>query len=125
MIAVTSFEATTSVFNITNENNSFSFSIPGYWTSREGTGTIIQLREILELRAENDIEINVKEMKKRGNHMKIGSKGNKLSYRGTHKISINEESKNEEYSELEDMVVRLELTYNKLLNILDMKYIDA
>ena len=31
LLAVTRFEATNSVFNITDENNSFSFSIPGYW----------------------------------------------------------------------------------------------
>ena len=30
-LTVTFFEATNSVFNITNENKSFSISIPGHW----------------------------------------------------------------------------------------------
>ena len=34
MIAATSFEATNSVFKITNENNSFSIFIPGPWNSK-------------------------------------------------------------------------------------------
>ena len=31
LLAVTSFEATNSIFNITHENNSFSISIPWRW----------------------------------------------------------------------------------------------
>ena len=34
LLGVTSFEATNSVFNITNENNSFSITIPGEWDSK-------------------------------------------------------------------------------------------
>ena len=36
LLAVTSFEATNSVFNITDENNSFSGSTPSYWTPEDG-----------------------------------------------------------------------------------------
>ena len=36
LLAVTSFEAANSVFNITNENNSFSISIPSHWNSEDG-----------------------------------------------------------------------------------------
>ena len=31
LLGVTSFECTSSVFNITNENNSFSITIQGHW----------------------------------------------------------------------------------------------
>ena len=31
LLAVSSFERTTSVFNITHGNNSFSITIPGHW----------------------------------------------------------------------------------------------
>ena len=31
LLGVTSFECTNSVFNITDENNSFSITIPGHW----------------------------------------------------------------------------------------------
>ena len=41
LLRVTSFEATCSLFNITNGNNSFSISIPGYWTSRGGREKIL------------------------------------------------------------------------------------
>ena len=77
MIAVTFFWATNSVFNKTNQNNSFLNSIPGYWTCRGGTETSFKLQEILELREEIDYELHVKEVKKRGNHIKIGDKKKK------------------------------------------------
>ena len=65
LLAITSFEATNSVFYITYENNSFSFSTPRNW-SHAGNGEIIdQLNEILQLRSENDIELDVREVEKR------------------------------------------------------------
>ena len=33
LLALTSFETTNSVLNITNENNSFSITTPGHWSS--------------------------------------------------------------------------------------------
>ena len=67
LLGVTSFEATSFFFNLKNGNKSFSISIPSYWTSRGDREKVIRLREILELREENDIELHVKEVKKRGN----------------------------------------------------------
>ena len=61
---MTSFEATKSVFNITNENNCFSISIPGHWKSDDGEELINELKKLLELKSENDIELHVKENKK-------------------------------------------------------------
>ena len=43
LLAVTSFETTNSVFNITDKNNSFSITTPGYWSSRNGAQTIHKL----------------------------------------------------------------------------------
>ena len=34
LLAVSSFECTNSVFNITNENNSFSITIPGHYETK-------------------------------------------------------------------------------------------
>ena len=62
--SVTSFEAINSVFNITDENNSFSFTTPGHWTPKGGGETINKLNEILELRSQNDIELHLKKLKK-------------------------------------------------------------
>ena len=64
LLAVTSFETTNSVFNITDKNNSFSVNIPGYWITRGGQQTINKLKELLELREANDIELHVAEVKK-------------------------------------------------------------
>ena len=36
LLAVTSFEATNSVFDTTKENNSFSLTIPCHWNSKSG-----------------------------------------------------------------------------------------
>ena len=53
------------VLNITDENNSFSFSTPGYWFSRCGAVTIHKLQKLLELRSQNDIKLHVEEVRKR------------------------------------------------------------
>ena len=50
LLAVTNFEATSSVFNITSENNSLSISIPGHWNSQEGEELINKLNKILKLK---------------------------------------------------------------------------
>ena len=52
MIAVVSFEATNSVFNITDESNSFSNSTPNYWTPEDGEELINKLNRLLEFRSE-------------------------------------------------------------------------
>ena len=43
LLAVTSFEATNSVFNIKDENNTFSISTPGNWSSRGAAETTHKL----------------------------------------------------------------------------------
>ena len=43
LIGVTSFECTNSVFNITNENNSFSITIPGLWQTKSDEKSIDEL----------------------------------------------------------------------------------
>ena len=45
LLAVSSFECTNSVFNITPENSSFSISIPGHWESKSAEKTIDQLNK--------------------------------------------------------------------------------
>ena len=43
LLAVTSFECTHSIFNQTNENNSFSIIIPGHWKTKSAERTIEEL----------------------------------------------------------------------------------
>ena len=65
LLVAASFEATNSVLNITDENNSFSISTPGHWNSEDGEESINKLKKLLELRSKNDIELHVKEARKR------------------------------------------------------------
>ena len=84
LLAVSSFECTNSVFNITNEKNSFSITIPGHWDSKSAQKTINELNILLELRS---LELHVAEVRKRGNQIKIGDKEYKLSDFDTQKKS--------------------------------------
>ena len=49
LVAVTSFEATISVFKINDKNNSFSLTISGHWNSKSAGKTINELNFLLEL----------------------------------------------------------------------------
>ena len=65
LLAVSSFECTNSVFNITNENNSFSITIPGHWNSESAEETIGELNKLLGLRSQNDIDLHVEQVRKK------------------------------------------------------------
>ena len=69
LIGVSSFECTNSVFNITNKNSFFSIIVPGHWGSKTAEKTIDELNKLLERRS---LELHVKEVRKRGNKIKIG-----------------------------------------------------
>ena len=122
LLAVSSLECTNSVFNITNENNSFSIIIPGHYQTESAEKTIDELNKLLELRS---LELHVKEVRKRGNKIKIGNNDYKLSDFDTKKIEIIEELKNIKYNDLEDLVYRMQLTYDEIIDILDFKYIPT
>ena len=81
LLAVTSSEATNSVFNTTDENHSFSISVPGRWRLPNilPGGIIDELKGLLKFRSENDIELHVKEVRKRGNQILKGHREDKLS----------------------------------------------
>ena len=65
LLAVTSFEASNSVFNITNENHSFSITIPGHWNSQSAEKTIDDVSNFLELRSQNDVDLHVEQFRKK------------------------------------------------------------
>ena len=79
VIAVTSFEATNSVFNITDKNTSFSISSPSYWIPIGGEELINKLKKLLELRSQNDIELHGEEFKKRDTRIDNGNRGSKIA----------------------------------------------
>ena len=76
LLGVSSFECTKSVFNITNENNSFSIIIPGHYRTELAEKTIDDLNKLLELKS---LELHVEEVRKRGNKTKLGDNEHKLS----------------------------------------------
>ena len=122
LLAVSSFECTNSVFNITNENNSFSIIIPGHYEDKFAEKTINDLNKLLELKS---LELHVEEVKKRGNKVKIANKEYKLSDFDNQKYEIIEELKNVKYNDLEDLVYRMRLSYYEIMDILDLKYIPT
>ena len=64
LLAVTSFETTNTVYIITDENNSFSITIPGLWQTKPAEKTIDELEELSELKCQNSIKRNVKKLGK-------------------------------------------------------------
>ena len=62
LLAVNSSETTTSVFNIIDNNNSFSIATPGFWSSRSGVLNIHELQKLIELRSQNDIKLHVEKI---------------------------------------------------------------
>ena len=124
LLAVTSFECTNSVFNITIENNSFSISIPVDWNSEDGEELINTLNKLIELKSENGMDLHVEEVRKRRNQIRIGDNEYvELSDLDSRKDPIIKEMKRVKYRDLEDLVFRLQLTYHDIVNILDVKYI--
>ena len=51
LLAISSFECTNSVFNITDDNNLFSIIIPAHWESEFADKIIDELNRLLELRS--------------------------------------------------------------------------
>ena len=122
LLAVSSFECTNSVFNITNENNSFSIIIPGHYQNKSDEETINELNKLLEFRSQNGIELNVEQVRKKG---LILINDYSLSSLDMFKDEILEDLKNAKYNDLEDMVYRFRLTYDEIIDILDLKYIPT
>ena len=122
LLAVSSFECTNSVFNITDDNNSFSIIITGHYETEFAEKIIDELNKLLELRT---LELHVNEVRKRGNIIKIGDKEYKLSDFDNQKYEILQEIKNIKYNDLADLVYRMQLTYDEIIDVLDLKYIST
>ena len=122
LLGVSSFECTNSVFNITNENNSFSILTQGHYETEFAEQIFDDLNKLLELKS---LELHVEEVRKRGNIIKIGDKEYKLSDFDNQKYEIIEELKKVRYNDLKDLVYRMRPSYDEIMNILDLKYIPT
>ena len=60
LLAVTSFEATNSVFNISNENKSFSITTQSHWSSRGCAETNYKLKKIIRAQISKAYRITCK-----------------------------------------------------------------
>ena len=98
LMAVSLFDCTNSVYDITIEKNSFSIIVPGHYQTEFAEKTIDELNKLLELKS---LELHVKEVRKRGNKIKIGDNEYKLSDFDSQKHEILEELKNAKYNDLE------------------------
>ena len=119
LLAVSSLECTNSVFNITNEKNSFSIIIPGHYKTEFAEKVINDLNELYELKS---LELHVEAVRKRGNIIKIADKEYKLSDLDNQKNEILEELRNVKYNDLRDLIYRMQLTYNEIIDKLDLEY---
>ena len=122
LLGVSSYECTNSVFNITNENNSFSIIVPGHYETESAEKTIDELNKLLELKSQNGIELHVEQVRKKG---LILINDYSLSSLGMFKDEILEDLKNAKFNDLEDTVYRFQLTYDEIMDILDLKYIQT
>ena len=97
--------------------------MPGHWNSKSVEKTIHELNDLLDLKSQNNFDLHVQEVRKRGYQIKTEDKEYKLSDFDTFKEEILEELKNAKYNDLEDMVYRFQLTYDEIINLLDLKII--
>ena len=84
--------------------------------------TADELNKLLELRS---LELHLKEVRKRGNEIIKRDNEYKLSDFDTQKNEILEELENAKYNDLEDLVCRFQLTYDEIIDILDLKNIPT
>ena len=120
LLGMTSLECTNSVFNITNKNNSFPIIIPGHYQTEFAEKANNGLKKELK-----SLELHVQEVRKRGDKIKIGDDDYKLSHPDTQRNEILEELKNVKYNDLKDLVYRMQLTYNEIIDKLDLEYIPS
>ena len=71
LLGVSSFEVTNSIFNITNENYSFSITIPSHWIREKAQQFIDKLKELLKL-DKRDLSLHIAAGRERGRKIYVG-----------------------------------------------------
>ena len=83
---------------------------------------IDEVNRLLELRS---LDLHVNEVRKRRHIIKIGDKEYKLSDFDIQKYEIIEELKNVKNTDIGDLVYRMQLTYDEIIDVLDLRYIST
>ena len=120
LLRLTLFDCTNSVFNITNENNSFSISITGHWQNKSDDIPVNELNRLLELRSQCDFDLQFEQVRK--NVLILINDYSSSSF-DTFRVEIFLEIKKANYYDLEHLVSRFHLTYDEIIDIVDIKYI--
>ena len=121
LLAVTSFGTRNSDFNITNESNSISITMPGHWQTKSAEKTIGELINLLELRSQKGIDLHVENVGNRGNKTKIeGNEYKFTDFDTKKKTRYLKNLKNVKYNDLEDLVYRFQLTFDEIIDKLDL-----
>ena len=121
LIAVTNYETSKSVLILTGENISFSTTTPSHWTSEDSKEIFNKLKEMLELRSQNGIDLHVKEVEKRRNGKEIENGSYNVEGFDQFKSETIAELGGRKYRDLVGMVCRMALTYDENSKILDIK----
>ena len=100
-----------------------AISTPSHWNSEDDKELVNKLDELIELKSENGIELQIKEVKKRGARIQIESSGYNLAGFVYCKSKFFSVLKKVKCRHLEDIVYRLQLTYHEIVDILDVKCI--
>ena len=69
--------------------------------------------------------MHVKDVTNRGNQIKIGDNEHKLSDFDTQKNETPGDLKKAKHNDIEDLIYRMQPTYEEIIDILDLKYIPS
>ena len=97
---------------------------PGHWSSQNAEETINKLNNLVDLTSENDPNLLNTEINKTGNNIiLVGQDYTYCNLLDESKYDFIEMLKKNNFDDLEDMVYRLQLTNNELIDIHGLKYI--
>ena len=106
-----------------NQRKQFVFNHrAGHYETESAEKTINELNKLLELRSQNGIELHVEQVRKKG---LILINDYSLSSLGMCKDEILEDLSHAKFNDLNDMVYRFQLTYDEVMDVLDLKYIPT
>ena len=124
LLAVTFVEATPFLKKMV-KTIAFHFQKQNYWTSKRSEEACNELKEILQLRSQDVIDLLVEEVEKRVVWIKVENSGYKLTGFDHFKIKILARLGTVKYKDLEDMVSKKGFLYDEIIDIFDIKYITG
>ena len=108
-----------------NKTIVFLIAITRKWILEKGGGIIDKLDVLLEIKSQNEIELHNKGVEKKGIRKEIELSGYKLAGFDLFKCEILAELNWVKYKYLQDTVYGKELTYDEIVDLLDVNYISG